>query len=59
MASVHGVVHGWWCVGFGVSLNDVVYYLGVGFVGLVRLDLSIGVWVWMRYVVTSLSSDTT
>ena len=35
------VVHG-----FGVS---IVYYLDGGVVGLVRLDLSIGVLFWMRY----------
>ena len=29
---------------FGISIN----YLDGGFVGLVRLDLSIGVWFWMR-----------
>ena len=37
------------CMGFGVSINDVVYYLDGGVFGLVRLDLSIGVWFWMRY----------
>ena len=44
-------VHG----GFGVSINDVVYYLDVGVVGLVRLGLSIGFLFWVGYVVTSLS----
>ena len=54
MASVHGVgawvVHGMMAVhGFGVGINDVVYYyLGVG-VGLVRLDLEVRVWFWMRF----------
>ena len=49
MASVHGV--GAWVVvhGIGVSINDVVYYLDSGVAGLVRLDLGIGVWFWMRY----------
>ena len=53
MASVHGfgawVVHCCMVVvhGFGVSINDVVYYLDGGVVGLVRLDLGIGVWFWM------------
>ena len=33
--------------GFGVGINDVVYYyLGVG-VGLVRLEVR--VWFWMRF----------
>ena len=38
-----------WDLGFGVSINDVVYYLDGGVVGMVRLDLSIGAWFWMRY----------
>ena len=45
---VHGVVHGV-VYGFGVCINDVVYYLDFGGGGLVRLNLSIGVWFWMRY----------
>ena len=41
---VHGVVHGMVMVhGFGDWLNGVVYYLGGWVVGLVGLDLSIGV----------------
>ena len=40
------VVHG----GFGVSINDVVYYLDGGVVGLVMLDLSIGVGLWMMWL---------
>ena len=53
--AVHGVgawvVYGMMAVrGFGVGINDVVYYyLDVGVVGLVRLDLEVGVWFWMRY----------
>ena len=39
MASVHSI--GAWWLGFGVSINDVVYYLDGGVVGLVRFDLSI------------------
>ena len=45
---VHGVVHGV-VYGFGVCINDVVYYLDFGGGRLVRLSLSIGVWFWMRY----------
>ena len=36
------VVHG---IGVGVSIDDV----DGGVAGLVRLDLGIGVWFWMRY----------
>ena len=39
----------WGLVGFGVSMNDVVYYLDGGVFGLVRLDLEVGVWFWVRY----------
>ena len=47
----HRCMDGAWCGawGFGVGINDVVNYLDFGVVGLVRLDLSIGVWLWMRY----------
>ena len=44
MASVHGwCMGGAWCMGFGVGINDVVYYLEVGIVGLVMLDMRFGV----------------
>ena len=53
----HGCMGGAWrvcmasmLVGVWGKHNDV----DGGVVGLVRLDLSIGVWFWLRYVVTSL-----
>ena len=43
----------YWCMGgawdFGVVITDVVYYLDGGVVGLVGLDLGVGVLFWMRY----------
>ena len=46
---MHGI--GVWLVhgDFGVGINYVSYYLDGGVVGLVRLDLGVGVWFWMRY----------
>ena len=41
MVTVHGIL--------GDGINDVIYYLEVGVVGLVRLDLGVGAWFWMRY----------
>ena len=39
-----------WCMG-GAWRGDGLglAYLGGGVVGLVRLDLEVGVWFWMRY----------